>query len=73
MEALPHVAFKVNDIARAVEDEEVIMEIYEPIPGFKAAMINDAGIPIEFIETNFTAEELRQKAEAGESLVRDVA
>lgn len=73
MEALPHVAFKVNDIEKAVEGEEVIMEIYEPIPGFKAAMIIDAGLPIEFVETEFTAEELRKKAESGESVVRDVS
>ena len=40
--------------------------------GFKAAMICDAGIPIELVETDFTADELRKKAESGESVVRDV-
>ncbi len=72
MAKYPHIAFKVNDIEKACEGEEVIMEIYEPIPGYKAAMINDAGLPIEFVETDFTAEELRQKAKSGESVVRDV-
>lgn len=72
MAKYPHVAFKVNDIEKAIEGEEVIMEIYEPIPGYKAAMINDAGIPVEFIQTDLTDEELYRKAKSGESLVRDV-
>lgn len=67
----PHVAFKVDDIEKAVEGEDVIMEIYEPIPGYKAAMINDNGLPVEFIQTDFTYEELIAKAEAGESMARD--
>ena len=72
MEKYPHVAFKVNDIEKAVEGEEVIMEIYEPIPGYKAAMINDAGIPVEFVQTDLSDEELYAKAKSGNSVVRDV-
>lgn len=72
MAKYPHVAFKVNDIEKAVEGEEVIMDIYEPIPGYKAAMIIDAGLPVEFIETDLTAEELRELARTGHSQVRDV-
>jgi len=68
----PHVGFKVDDIEKAVEGREVIMEIYEPIPGYKATMINDNGMPVEFVETDLTYEELIAKAEAGESLARDV-
>lgn len=72
MEKYPHVAFKVNDIEKAVEGEEIIMEIYEPIPGYKAAMINDAGLPVEFVQTDLTDEELYEKASSGESVVRDI-
>lgn len=72
MAKYPHVAFKVNDIEKAVEGEEIIMEIYEPIPGYKAAMINDAGMPIELVQTQLTDEELYAKAKSGQSVVRDV-
>ena len=72
MSQYPHVAFKVNDIEKAIEGEDVIMDIHEPIPGYKAAMINDAGLPVEFIETNMTDEELYAKAESGESTVSDI-
>jgi hypothetical protein len=72
MAKYPHVGFKVNDIEKAVEGEEVIMEIYEPIPGYKAAMINDAGIPVEFVQTDLTDEELYARAKSGQSVVRDI-
>ena len=58
----PHVAFKVNDILKAVEGEEVIMDIYEPISGYKAAMILDAGLSVELIQTDFTDKGLYSKA-----------
>ncbi len=67
-----HVGFKVNDIEKAVENEDIIMEIYEPIPGYKAAMINDAGIPVEFVQTDLTDEELYARARSGQSEVRDI-
>lgn len=72
MQKHPHVAFKVNDIEKAIIGEKVIMEIYEPIPGYKAAMIDDAGLPVEFIQTDMTDEELYQKAKSGHSVVRDI-
>lgn len=72
MAELPHVGFKVNDIEKACEGEEVIMAIYEPIPGYKAAMINDAGIPVEFVQTDLTEEELMNRAKSGQSMCRDI-
>ena len=68
----PHVGFKVNDIEKAVEGEEVIMAIHEPIKGFKSAMILDAGIPIELVETNLDDETLIQTAKSGGSTMRDI-
>lgn len=68
----PHVAFKVNNIEKAIEGEKVIMEIYEPIPGYKVVMINDAGIPVEFVETDLTYEELDNLAKSGHSMARDI-
>ena len=68
----PHVAFRVGNIEQAVQGKEVIMAIYEPIPGYKAAMINDGGLPVELVQTDYTYEELIAKAAAGESLARDI-
>jgi hypothetical protein len=53
-----HVAFKVDSIAAAIKDKEVILAPYEPIPGFKVAMIAECGVPIEFIETKLSEEEI---------------
>lgn len=72
MAKYPHVGFKVNDIEKAVEGEKIIMDIYEPIPGFKVAMILDGEIPVEFVETNLTDEELYSRAKSGQSVVRDI-
>ncbi len=72
MAQYPHVGFKVNDIEKAIDGEEVIMDIYEPIPGYKAAMINDAGIPVEFVQTDLSDEELYARAKSGQSVVRDI-
>ncbi|KGL54538.1 hypothetical protein ACWXWE_10990 [Pantoea ananatis] len=63
---VPHVAFKVADLQEAIRDEEVILGPYEPIDGFFVAMINDAGVPIELIQTELTDDEVWRKARSGE-------
>ncbi len=63
---LPHVAFKVEDLAAAIEGEEVILGPYEPLDGFFVAMINDGGVPVEFIQTDLTDEEIWGRARRGE-------
>lgn len=69
---LPHVAFKVEDLAAAIEGEEVILGPYEPLDGFFVAMINDGGVPVEFIQTDLTDEEIWGRARRGEgSLYRE--
>ncbi|MDX1836390.1 hypothetical protein DIZ81_01830 [Legionella taurinensis] len=54
----PHVAFKVPDLNEAIKGRCVILEPYEPIPGFKVAMIDECGAPIEFIETTLSEEQI---------------
>ncbi|WP_298626877.1 hypothetical protein [uncultured Legionella sp.] len=54
----PHIAFKVNDLELAIKGKEVILEPYEPFCGFKVAMIAEDGVPIEFIETALSEEEI---------------
>lgn len=63
---MPHVAFKVDNLLRAIEDEEVILGPYEPIDGFFVAMINDNGAPIELIETTLSDDEIWERARSGQ-------
>lgn len=58
IQTVPHIAYKVSSITDAINGEEVILEPYEPFSGFKVAMINKNGVPIEFIETNLTEDQI---------------
>lgn len=69
---LPHVAFKVDDLQAAIEGEELLLGPYEPIDGFFVAMINDAGVPVELIQTDLSDEEIWGRARSGQgSLYRE--
>ncbi|HJO93487.1 MAG TPA: hypothetical protein QF753_08820 [Victivallales bacterium] len=69
---LPHIAFKVNDLDSAIEGEKILLGPYEPIDGFKVAIINDNGVPVELTETKLTDKELWNRAKNGEgSLYRE--
>lgn len=46
---VPHVAFEVDDIDRALEGKEVLTPPNSPSDGVRAAMILDNGCPIELI------------------------
>ncbi|WP_131782165.1 hypothetical protein [Legionella gresilensis] len=54
----PHIAFKVDDLIKAIVGKEVILGPYEPFSGFKVAIINECGMPIELIETRLSEEEI---------------
>ncbi|WP_163333651.1 hypothetical protein [Enterobacter bugandensis] len=58
----PHIAFKVSDLEKAIVDEDVILGPYEPIPGFKVAVIKNGNISIELIQTTLTDEAIWGKA-----------
>jgi hypothetical protein len=55
---VPHAAFKVDDLERAIAGYNVLLGPYEPIPNFRVAIIEDSGQPIEFVHTNLTDEQL---------------
>lgn len=59
---VPHAAFKVSHLDRAIEGYEVLLGPYEPIPDFRVAIIEDGGIPIELVQTTLTDEELWGRA-----------
>lgn len=66
IKTLPHVAFKVDNLQEALAGEEVILGPYEPIDGYFVAIINDAGVPVELIQTSLPDEEIWGRARRGE-------
>ncbi len=58
IQKVPHIAFKVSNLEEAIKNKEVVLGPYEPIAGFKVAMIIEKGVPIEFIETTLSEEEI---------------
>jgi hypothetical protein len=55
---LPHAASKVSNLDRAIAGSNLLLAPYEPIPGFRVAMVEDGGVPIEFVETSMIDEEI---------------
>ncbi len=50
VKTIPHVAFIVEDIQKAIKDKNVIIEPNSPADGVTVAFIEDNGAPIEFIQ-----------------------
>ncbi len=47
---VPHVAFEVDDLDRALEGRTILLPPSSPSEGVRAAMILDNGCPIELLE-----------------------
>lgn len=47
---VPHVAFEVDDLDRALEGKTLLSPPSSPSPGVRVAMIVDNGCPIELLE-----------------------
>ncbi len=62
----PHVAYKVSDLAAAIENHTVILGPYEPIDDFHVAVIDNAGVPVEFIETTLSDDVVWHRAATGQ-------
>jgi hypothetical protein len=54
----PHVAYRVNDLIAAIDGHTVLLGPYEPIDGYHVAAIDNAGMPIEFIETDLIDDDI---------------
>jgi hypothetical protein len=63
--SLPHPAFKVDNLDRAVVDRKLLLGPYEPITGYRVAIIDDGRMPVELIETTLTDEEIWGRAMNG--------
>lgn len=55
---VPHLAFQVDDLDKEIEGCKVLFGPYCPLEGFRVAMIEEHGVPIELIETSLTDEEV---------------
>jgi hypothetical protein len=64
--SIPHAAFKVSDLDAAVAGHRLLLDPYEPIQGYRAAIIEDGGVPIELIETQLSDDEIWARAARGE-------
>lgn len=58
IQSKPHVAFKVEDLSKAIEGKNVILDPYEPFTGFKVAMTEENGNPVEYIETTLSEDDI---------------
>ncbi|PVD52240.1 hypothetical protein DC498_10985 [Terrimonas sp.] len=68
IQKLPHVAFQVDNLLTAIANKKILLGPYEPIAGYKVAIIDDAGVPVELIQTDLTAEALWRKSSSQEDL-----
>lgn len=57
---VPHIAFTVDDLDKEIEGKKVILGPYYPLKGYRVAIIDEGGIPIEFIETQLSDAEVTQ-------------
>ncbi|MBE0593939.1 MAG: hypothetical protein IH616_16220 [Gemmatimonadales bacterium] len=57
VQRVPHVAFKVDDLAAAIAGREILIPPNSPSPGVTVAFIVDNGAPIEFLQFDPESEE----------------
>lgn len=55
---VPHLAFQVDDLDQEIEGCRVLFGPYSPIEGYRVAMIEEGGVPIELVETSLSDEQL---------------
>jgi hypothetical protein len=57
---VPHIAFQVDDLDKEIENARILFGPYSPLSGYRVAMIEEQGVPIELVETKLTDEELAE-------------
>lgn len=58
VKTVPHVAFVVRDIKKAIGGKDVIIEPNSPTPGVTVAFIVDNGAPVEFLQFDRREDEI---------------
>lgn len=54
IQAVPHIAFEVDDLEQALKGKKIIGEISSPSEGVRVAMILHNGMPVELLEFSRT-------------------
>lgn len=57
---VPHIAFQVDDLDGEIQGAKILFGPYSPLEGYRVAMIEEQGVPIELVETKLTDEELAE-------------
>ncbi len=56
VKTVPHVAFEVDDLDKAIQGKNVIIPPNSPSPGLMVAFIEGNGAPVEFLQIAEDAE-----------------
>jgi len=57
---VPHIAFQVENLDHEIKGCKVLFGPYSPIEGYRVAMIEEHGVPIELVETSLSNDQLAQ-------------
>lgn len=52
VKSVPHIAFEVDDIYKAIEGKEILIQPNSPSEGVIVAFIIDNGAPVEFLQVS---------------------
>lgn len=55
---VPHLAFQVDNLDEEIKGSKVLFGPYSPIEGYRVAMIEEEGVPIELVETSLSDAQL---------------
>lgn len=69
IQSKPHVAFKVESLAKAIEGKNVILAPYSPFAGFQVAMTEENGNPVEYIETSLSEAQIWDESQHKDSVI----
>lgn len=58
IQTVPHVAYKVDNLADAVKGKNILLAPYFPLQDFQVAIIEEEGAVIELIETTLSEDEI---------------
>jgi hypothetical protein len=63
VKSIPHLAFEVDDLAAALEGQEILIAPNSPSAGVMVAFIISDGAPVEFLQIDHTIVAERQASE----------
>jgi hypothetical protein len=71
IQQVPHLAFKVDDLERAIAGCTVVFGPFEPIVNYRIVIIEDGGQPIELVQTTLTDEQIWARAATENTMYQD--